>query len=33
VLYFTVHEYNGNMYQEISARDVIKLNKWLATSY
>ena len=27
VLYFTVHEYNGNMYQEISARDVIKINK------
>jgi hypothetical protein len=25
VLYFTVHEYNGNMYQEISARDVLKI--------
>ena len=27
VLYFTVHEYNGNTYQEISAKDVIKINK------
>lgn len=27
VLYFSVHEYNGNTYQEVTARDVIKLNK------
>ena len=27
VLYFTVHEYNGNVYQEISARDIVKLSK------
>lgn len=27
VLNFSVYEYNSNMYQEITARDVIKLNK------
>lgn len=26
-LYFSVHEYNSNMYQEVAARDVIKINK------
>ena len=27
VLYFSVHEYNGNTYQEITARDIISINK------
>lgn len=26
-LYFTTHEYNGNVFQEVAARDVIKINK------
>ena len=26
-LYFSTHEYNGSVYQEVAARDVIKLNK------
>lgn len=26
-LHFTTNEYNGNVYQEVTARDIIKLNK------
>lgn len=26
-LFFTTHEHNGNVFQEVAARDVIKINK------